>query len=113
MIVGRNYYDLSLVAVHIGGCKEHGVGFQSSHLPGLEVGYDNDVLSEKRFGRTVFLQPGDNLPLLGSKVDIQDEQFVGIGMVADSRYLRNAKIEFAEVVVTDDRLCLIVHFLAP
>ena len=52
----------------------------AAHRAGGEVGDDDDLLADELLGLVVLAEAGADLPLLGAEVDLEDQEFVGVGV---------------------------------
>ena len=55
------------------------MGFQATHLAGGEVGDDGDALSDEFFRGVELGDAGEYLAAFGAQVDLEAEEFVGLG----------------------------------
>ena len=84
-----------------GGGEEHAVGLEAAHLAGGEVGDDYDLFSEEFFGGVPLGYAGEDLALFVAEVDLEAEEFVGLGDALGDDDLGYAEVDLDEVVDCD------------
>ena len=87
--------------VATGGGEHHALTFQAAQFGGGQVGDDDDLLADKLFRCVVVSDAGADLPLLGAEIDMQHQQFVGIGMGLSGGDRRNLELDLFKIVDGD------------
>ena len=95
-----------LAAFGLGGGKQHAVGLQPAHLARRKIGDDHDAAADQLFGRVPLGDAGENLALLVAEIDLEAEEFVGLGDALGDEDLRDAQLDPGEVVDADVELAL-------
>ncbi len=98
--VGEGGED-GLAVFAVGGGEEHAVGFEAAHLAGGEIGDDDDAASDEFFGGVPLGDAGEDLTLFVAEVDLEAEEFVGLGDAFGDEDLCYSEVDFGEVVDRD------------
>ena len=84
------------------GCgEEHAVGLEAAHLAGGEVGDDDDAASNEIFRGVPLGDAGEDLTLFVAEVDLEAEEFVGLGDALGDEDAGDAEVYLGEVVDGD------------
>ncbi len=87
------------------GGEEHALGEFAAHGAGFEVGDDDDEFADQIGGSVVIFEGGADLSgFAGGEFDLEDEELVGVGMLAAFEDSGDAQVETGEVVEFDERL---------
>ena len=71
--------DHLAVSIRIIPGQKHPVGFYTAELRRLQVGNDNDLLSDQLLGLVPGMDGGNDLPPTHAVVQLQAEQLLGLG----------------------------------
>ena len=73
----------------------------AAHSPRGEVRHNDNETPDERRGLIVSLEPGTDLPLFASEINLEHQELVGIGVVVRLQHTRDAKIHLHEIIERD------------
>jgi hypothetical protein len=88
-------------AVGVAGGQQHAVGFFAAEHGFLEVVDHDDLAADELLGGVVGANARYDLLLFVADLDLEEHEFVGVGMFAGGRNGGDAEVDLGKVVVSD------------
>ncbi len=84
-----------------GAGEQHAVRLQPAQLAWCEIGDDDHLAADERFGLVGFGDAGEDLARLRAEVDFEAQQLVCLGHALGNLYLGDAQLDLGEVIDGD------------